>query len=123
MSEENIKSADQAAMECYEYIVDNAESGDFDIVKAIEKLKETDMSGQFLCSTARYLSAINDEKYHEWIAPLVEGAIDKDRDRKYIGSLLQALWGEDYMENAAALCETDNNFRRIYKRIFPIGAF
>lgn len=122
MSEENIKSADQAAMECYEYIVDNAEMGDFDIVKAIEKLKETDMSGQFLCSTARYLSAINDAKYHQWIAPLVEGAIDKDRDRKYIGSLLQALWGDDYMERAAALCEADNNFRRIYKRIFPVGA-
>lgn len=123
MSVENIKSADQAAMECYEQIVDNAETEGFDIVNAVEKLKETDMSGQFLCSTARYLSAVDDEKYHKWIAPLVEAAIDKDRDRKYIGSLLQALWGEDYMNRSASLCETDNNFRRIYKRIFPTGVF
>lgn len=122
MSGENIKSADQVAMECYEYIVDHAESGDFDILSSIEKLKENDMSGQFLCSTARYLYAINDAKYHQWIAPLVEGAIDKDRDRKYIGSLLQALWGEDYEERVNELCASDNNFRRIYKRIFPIGA-
>ncbi len=123
MSDENIKSADQAAMECYEYIVDNAESENFDISEAVDKLKQTDMSGQFLCSTARYLSAVDDKKYHQWIAPLVESAIDKDRDRKYIGSLLQALWGDDYKNRATELCVSDNNFRRIYKRIFPTGAF
>ncbi len=123
MSDENTKSADQAAMECYEHIVDNAESDNFDISEAVEKLKQTDMSGQFLCSTARYLYAVNDEKYHQWIAPLVESAIDRDRDRKYIGSLLQALWGEDYKERSVELCESDNNFRRIYKRIFPTGTF
>ena len=47
--------------------------------------------------------------------------IDKDRERKYIGSLLEALWGADYHDNADKLRETDDNFRRIYKRMFPKG--
>lgn len=123
MSEENIKSAEQAGMEIYEHIVDNAETPDFCLDECIDKLREVDTCGQFLCSTARYLAAVDRERYDKWIAPLVEAAIEKDRARNYIGSLLQALWGEDYEERAASLCESDNNFRRIYKRIFPTGAF
>ena len=49
----------------------------------------------------------------------MEGAIEKDRERRYIGSLLEALWGSDYEEHVAELKETDNNFRRIYRRIHP----
>lgn len=122
MAVEISKDAEKRAMEIYESIVDNAESGEFEIGDAIEKLKNVDTSGQFLCSTARYLFAVDCVRYNQWIAPLVEAAIDKDRDRQYIGSLLTALWGEDYKEKAEELCSCDNNFRRIYKRIFPTGA-
>ncbi len=123
MHDEKVKSADEVGMEIYEYIVDNAETPDFNLDECVNKLSEVDMSGQFLCSTARYLAAVDRNRYEKWIAPLVEAAINKDKDRNYIGSLLQALWGEDYKERATALCESDNNFRRIYKRIFPTGAF
>lgn len=123
MHEEKIKSADEAGMEIYEYIVDNAEHPDFDLDECVDKLCEVDTCGQFLCSTARYLAAVDRARYEKWIAPLVEAAINKDKDRNYIGSLLQALWGEDYRDRAASLCESDNNFRRIYKRIFPTGVF
>ena len=53
---------------------------------------------------------------------LIECAIDKDRERRYIGTLLEGIWGPDYQSRAAELRETDDNFRRIYKRIYPQGA-
>ena len=87
----------------------------------IEKLVKVDTTGQFLASTARYLSAVDREQFEPWLAPLIEAAIDKDRERRYIGSLLQSIWGADYMEHAAELRITDNNFRRIFKRIHPEG--
>ena len=55
------------------------------------------------------------------IMRLIAAGIDKDRDRRYIGSLLSAVWGADYEQRAEELSATDNNFRRIYKRIYPRG--
>ena len=46
---------------------------------------------------------------------------DKDRERVYIGSLLTDIWGPDYMDKASELAAADNNFRRIYKRLYPAG--
>ena len=50
---------------------------------------------------------------------MVEAAIDRDREHRYISQLLPALWGDDFMARAEQLRISDNNFRRIYKRIYP----
>ncbi|MBJ2196377.1 hypothetical protein EEL52_05785 [Muribaculaceae bacterium Isolate-113 (HZI)] len=121
-SEDMINTPEEEGMQIYEYIVDNAESESLQMGDMVMKLRNADTTGQFLCSTARYLAAVDRERFDRWIAPLVEGAIEKDRDRRYIGSLLEALWGADYMERAEELKASDDNFRRIYKRIYSEGA-
>ena len=115
MSEQN----ESKGMELYEYIVDHVDERGSDPKEIVDKLRGADQTGQFLASTARYLAAIDRERFECWLSPLVEGAIEKDRERRYIGSLLEALWGSDYEEHVAELKETDNNFRRIYRRIHP----
>ena len=60
-------------------------------------------TGQFLASSARFLNAVDAEKFAPWLPSLIEGAISKDRERRYIGSLLEAIWGADYMERAQEL--------------------
>lgn len=114
---EKNESPEQRGMEIYEYIVDNCETCSAEMPELITKLRQADLSGQFLASTARYLAAVDRDKFEPWLAPLIEGAIERDRERRYIGALLKAIWGENYEERADELRETDNNFRRIYKRI------
>ena len=121
-SEDMINTPEEEGMQIYEYIVDKAESESLQMGDMVMKLRNADTTGQFLCSTARYLAAVDRERFDRWIAPLVEGAIEKDRDRRYIGSLLEALWGADYKERAEELKASDDNFRRIYKRIYSEGA-
>lgn len=115
--EETNETMDQRGMKLYEYIVDHAETLGEELDGLIHRLRGVDTTGQFLASTARFLAAIDRTRFEQWLAPLIEGAIDKDRERKYIGSLLQAIWGDDYEDRCDALCKEDNNFRRIYKRI------
>lgn len=110
---------EQEGMAVYEYIVDHAEGEIENMPELIEKLKTVDVSGQFLASTARYLSAIDPARFALWIPRLIEGAIERDRERRYIGSLLEAIWGEDYREHIDELSAADDNFRRIYKRLHP----
>lgn len=117
-SEETKPVPEAAGMAIYEEIVDNADNGTLQMGDVIMRLKEVDTTGQFLASTARYLAALDRERFEQWLAPLVEGAIEKDRDRRYIGSLLEALWGADYAEHAEELKQSDDNFRRIYKRLY-----
>lgn len=112
-------SGDTDGMATYDYIVNNVDTCLESMPQLVENLRRADISGQFLASTARFLCAVDREKFSGWITPLIEGAIEKDRERRYIGSLLQAIWGNDYMERADVLREEDDNFRRIYKRIYP----
>lgn len=117
---ENLKKLanDSDGLATYEYIVNNVYDcmGDMDFLT--ENLKRTDASGQFLASTARYLAAIDREAFADYIPQLIESAIYKDRERKYIGSLLEAIWGADYQDRVEELNNSDDNFRRIYKRIY-----
>lgn len=106
-------------METYDYIVNNVETCIDSMPELVDNLRRADISGQFLASTARFLCAVDREKFSEWIQPLVEGAIEKDRERRYIGALLQAIWGADYEERAEELKASDDTFRRIYKRVYP----
>lgn len=118
---ENLKNltGDKDGMATYDYIVNNVDSCLDSMPQLLENLRRADISGQFLASTARFLCAVDREKFAGWIQPLVEGAIEKDRERRYIGSLLQAIWGADYKEHAEELKASDDTFRRIYKRIYP----
>ena len=120
LMDESLKhlAEDPDGMATYEWIVNNPEGCMANMDSLIDNLKRCDVSGQFLASTARFLSAVDSEAYSEWIPQLVEGVIEKDRERRYIGSLLVALWGPDYHERAEELREHDDNFRRIYKRLF-----
>lgn len=111
--------SDPDGMMTYDYIVNNVENGIADLDQLIDNLLNVDQTGQFLASSARYLNAVDAEAFHPHIGRLVEGAIGRDRERKYIGSLLEALWGEGYADRAAELSLSDDNFRRIYKRVYP----
>lgn len=113
--------ADQDGMATYEYLVNNATSSVDDMPDIIAHLRNIDRTGQFLASSARFLAAINRELFADAIESLIEGAIEKDRERRYIPSLLEAIWGADYQQRADELRLSDNNFRRIYKRVYPTG--
>ncbi len=102
----------------YEYIANHIdECGPF-MPELVQNMIDVDKSGQFIVSAARYLSAIDRHTYADQISKLVAAAISRDRDRKYIPDLLPSLWGPDYETRAEQLSETDDNFRRIYKRVF-----
>lgn len=103
----------------YEYIANHIGDCDDIIDELVDNMIAVDPTGQFTVSAARYLSAIGHDKYAPQISALIAAAIDKDRERRYIGDLLQSIWGADYAERAAELSASDNNFRRIYKRLYP----
>lgn len=119
MAQDKNEFPENKGMELYEYIVDNVDTLPESPDEIVMKLREVDNSGQFLASTARFLAAVDRERYEKWLTPLIEGAIERDRERRYIGSLLEAIWGADYEERYEELKQTDNNFRRIYRRIHP----
>lgn len=111
---------DQDGLETYEYIANNIGKCDEYMPALVENIINVDRNGQFAVSTARYLNAINKEKYADNIDTLIKAAIEKDRERKYIPDLVGSIWGEDYQSHVEEL-NKDDNFRRIYKRVFPAG--
>ena len=78
-----------------------------------------DLTGQFLASAARYLHAIDPDGFEEQVRTLVAATIDKDREHKYLPELMTSLYGADCLERREQLCASDDNFRRIYKRLYP----
>lgn len=123
MAEDIIKKLRKAedGLSTYEYIANNIGNCDELMPALVENMINVDRNGQFVVSTARYLHAIDAEKYADSIDLLVKAAIDKDREHKYIPDLLSSLWGADYAERAEELSAKDDNFRRIYKRVFQKG--
>ncbi len=122
--DENLKkqlSKDPDGLLTYEYIANNIDTIDDIMLDLAENIINVDMTGQFVVSAARYLNAIDKEKYAESIDSLIKAAIEKDRERKYLGDLIVSIWGADYKENAEQLNAEDDNFRRIYKRLYSIG--
>ncbi len=117
--EKRLKS-DPDGLLTYEYLANNIETctgADLDAV--VENLKRVDLSGQFTASAARYLNAIDHEAYAAAVEALTAATIDKDREHRYLGNLISSLYGEDYKDRAEELSARDNNFRRIYKRLYP----
>lgn len=123
MNEDKLKELrqDTDGLLTYEYIANNIDGCFDDMDVLVDNMIRVDGNGQFLVSAARYLNAINPDKFRPAIDRLVAAAIDKDRERRYIGDLLQSLYGSDYAERAEELSRVDNNFRRIYKRLYPTG--
>ncbi|MCM1347767.1 MAG: hypothetical protein NC338_00015 [Firmicutes bacterium] len=119
--EEKIKHliSDPDGLATYEFIANNIESIDPVLASLVDNMIRVDASGQFTVSAARYLNAIDSTKYSAEINRLISAAIDKDREHVYIGSLLSDIWGPDYASRIDSLNASDNNFRRIYKRLYP----
>ena len=114
-------SNDSDGLLTYEYIANNIGLIDEIMPELADNIISVDMSGQFVVSAARYLNAIDKDKYADSIDKLIKSAIEKDRERKYLGDLAVSIWGDDYKEKAEELIVVDDNFRRIYKRLYPIG--
>lgn len=105
----------------YEYIANNIDNVEPDIDELIDYMLRADRNGQFVVSTARYLHAIDRNKFAAAIDRLIKAAIDKDREHVYLADLAYTIWGPDYKQNATTLAARDDNFRRIYKRLYPVG--
>ena len=121
MNEDDIKAlaSDPDGLANYEYLANNIGRCDEDIPAIIDNMQAADFTGQYLASAARFLHAIDAGRYAEAVRRLVALTIDRDRERRYLGDLLTCIYGEDYAARAAELSASDNNFRRIYKRLFP----
>lgn len=117
--EKFLSSSKTDGLALYDFLVNHTELADEDIQAVIEKLISIDSAGQFSASAARYLHAIDSERFSPEIDRLINAAIEKDRERCYIPDLLPALWGADFKANANQLREADDNFRRIFKRVYP----
>lgn len=116
-----ILDSDTDGLVSYEYLANHIDSCQDVINDIIENIIRVDKTGQFVASTARYLNAIDKETFAEYISRLIAAAIEKDREHRYLGDLLQGIWGEDYAKHVDELNAKDDNFRRIYKRLFPKG--
>jgi len=121
MTPEDIKllKQDPDGLITYEYLANHIDDCDNDLDAIVDNLVLVDLSGQFLASSARYLHAIDPDRYATAVRRLVAATIDKDREHRYLPGILTALYGDTYAERAATLSATDDNFRRIYKRLFP----
>ena len=114
-------SKDPNGLMTYEYIANNIQTIDDIMPELVDNLILVDKTGQFIVSTARYLNAIDSNLFADSIYRLVKAAIARYREHVYLADLAVSLWGPDFREKAAQLCETDDNFRRIFKRLYPVG--
>ena len=112
---------DPTGLVTYEYIANHMGDVDDMMDELVDNIVEVDHTGQFVVSTARYLNAIDRNKYAQNIDTLIKAAIAKDREHVYLGDLAASIWGNDYKNRAQDLVAQDDNFRRIYKRLSPNG--
>ena len=123
MIEEQAKKkieADSNGLLTYSYIANNIDSCEEEMDFLVANMIKVDVTGQYVASAARYLYAINKEQYKLHISTLIASVIEKDREHRYLPDLIQGIWGDDYLQRAEEL-KSDDNFRRIYKRLYPSG--
>lgn len=123
--EEDIKkklTADPDGLLTYEYIANHIDTVEPELPWLVENMERVDLTGQFVISAARYLFAIDPDGFAPHIDRLIKSGIEKDREHRYLGDMLRQMYGADYAERSAELSASDDNFRRIYKRIFPTSA-
>ena len=68
-------SGDYTGLAAYEYIANNIGEIDDILPDLVDIIIEVDSNGQFVVSTARYLHAIDSERYAASISELVKAAI------------------------------------------------
>lgn len=112
-------TSDPDGLTTYEYIANHIGVPDLDIDWLTSNLINVDSNGQFTGSAARYLHAIDPQAFSANIAKLIEATIDKDREHRYLLPLMLGIYGEDCDSHAKEISAVDNNFRRIYKRLYP----
>lgn len=113
-----ILSSDTDGLLTYEYIANHMGTCDDDMPALADNIIRVDLSGQITVSAALYLHATGPDKYKDIIDKLIAASLQKDREHKYIVDLLPGIWGEDYKSHVEELNRTNDNFRRIYKRIY-----
>lgn len=118
-SEKKHLANDADGLETYEYIANHIGTPELDIDWLTDNLIRVDLNGQFTGSAARYLHAIDPMEFSTNISALIEATINKDREHRYLSALMCGIYGEDCDVRAKELSSTDNNFRRIYKRLYP----
>lgn len=121
-SDRKCLAADPDGLKTYEYIANHIDTCHDDIEELVDNIARVDLTGQFLASAARYLHAIDAEAFAAPVHRLVSATIDRDREHRYLADILLSIYGSDYKERARELQASDNNFRRIYKRLFPTTA-
>lgn len=109
--------SDPDGLSTYEYIANHIDTCNECMEFLVDNMIRVDLSGQFSASAAQYLSAIDPSGFKGAIDRLVAAVIDKDREHKFLASLMEGVYGRDYLERAASLRVTDDNFRRLEKRI------
>ena len=112
-------ATDADGLATYEFIANHIGADDLDPQWLTDNMVRVDLTGQFTASAARYLHAIDPAMFAPQIAQLIETTINRDREHRYLPSLIEGIYGDDYEDRAAELCLSDNNFRRIYKRLNP----
>ena len=121
MTEQDRKSLrqDTDGLVTYEYLANHIDTCEADMDTIVDNMVNADRTGQFLASAARYLHAIDPQRYAAVIDKLVSATIDKDREHNYLPALMRGIYGDDYATDAEQRCATDRNFRRMYQRLFP----
>ncbi len=113
-------TSDPSGMLTYEYMVNHIYDSPDCLDFLVETIKSADKTGQFTASSAIYLTAVDSVRFASHVSNLVKATIERDRERKYLTPLAAAIWGTDFRDKADALM-SDDNFRRIYKRLHPEG--
>lgn len=120
ITDNKVLTDDKDGLATYEFLANNLDELTADDINTlIDNMSRVDLTGQFLASGARYLNALDPERYAEAVRRMVALTIDRDRERNFIPDLLTALYGADYAEHVDELSADDNNFRRMYKRVYP----
>lgn len=121
MLKEEIKKIEHEKdeLKTYEFLANHLyDMDDEDLSRIVNVLDNADRSGQYLASGVRYMKAMDSERFGEHIRRMTSLIIDRDREHKYIGDLISFLYGAEYYDHVEEL-SSDNNFRRMYKRLFP----
>lgn len=121
MTEKEIKELqdrDTDGLLIYEYMANNIGRIDEDMPALCEILCTDDRTGQFTASAARFLHAVDAETYAASVKRLVSSTIDRDRERRYLPELMESIYGPVDALDVAEMSAADNNFRRLYKRLY-----
>ena len=83
----------------------------------VDNMILVDSTGQFVVSAAPLSLCRDGKHYSDVISASQPPAIEKTANAAICLTLITSIWGADYQSRAEELNATDDNFRRICKRI------